>query len=605
MINKMREMAPVIMLVILVSFVIGTIFLDWGMNITSKTSKVSAAGKVNNKEIPISYFDRVVNQERQKLQQEKKDVSPYEYYQLPRQIWEREVNRILTQDVYKKLQLSASGDEVFEYIKTHPLPGIDTASIFQTNGMFDTSKYVRFLNTPENYKQYPWLTQIESYTRDEIIPAQKFEKLLNAPLIPTKAEIEYKYRLDNEKLVFEFVKVQPFSITVDSNLITPVAVKNYYNSHRDSFKTEGEVDLYYVKFPKTPTAEDEKSYYQEMVDLKQKILSKQTTFEEAATVESDDPGSAQNGGDLGWFTKGRMVPEFDSVAFSLDTGTISDPIRTQFGYHLILVEKREGKDTTLKVKARHILRNIVPTIETLDKLAEHADSLRDNMIEQGFVKAAQADKSVSLQNTGLFKQGDMIPGVGFVSGINNFAFNQEKDAVSERLENNEAYYLFSIKTKVPKGYLALDLVKDRIKQKIADSLRTVKAKEHIESIYKRNPASLATIQNEDASVNSGISDTVAKGGMVPALGYSNKGALIAYELSVGQLSSPIEDNGSYMLVRPLWKSSPAQVDWNSPSIRQYEDQIKNETMQRIYYSWYIAAKKRAKIQSNIDKIYID
>jgi parvulin-like peptidyl-prolyl isomerase len=61
-------------------------------------------------------------------------------------------------------------------------------------------------------------------------------------------------------------------------------------------------------------------------------------FAELAKKYSDDPGSAANGGELGWFGKGQMVPEFENASFSTPVGNISKPVRTQFGYHIILVE---------------------------------------------------------------------------------------------------------------------------------------------------------------------------------------------------------------------------------------------------------------------------
>ncbi len=75
------------------------------------------------------------------------------------------------------------------------------------------------------------------------------------------------------------------------------------------------------------------------------IKAGKKTFEQAAKENSDDPGSKENGGDLGPFMRGMMVPEFDKVAFTLKPGEISAPVKSQFGYHIIQVEK-PGKDLT-------------------------------------------------------------------------------------------------------------------------------------------------------------------------------------------------------------------------------------------------------------------
>ncbi|MBN1585483.1 peptidyl-prolyl cis-trans isomerase [Candidatus Uhrbacteria bacterium] len=95
----------------------------------------------------------------------------------------------------------------------------------------------------------------------------------------------------------------------------------------------------------------------ERVDSVREKIEDGGDFGALASEYSDDTASAANGGDLGWFGRGEMVPEFESAAFSMEPGEVSPPIKTQFGYHIIRVEEvRNGQDGEVsEVHASHIL----------------------------------------------------------------------------------------------------------------------------------------------------------------------------------------------------------------------------------------------------------
>jgi peptidyl-prolyl cis-trans isomerase D len=612
MINKMREMAPIIMLVILVAFVGGTIFLDWGMNVSNRGGSMMPAGKINGKEIPLSYFDQQVNMERQRLQEGNKEIPPDQYRMVPQQVWEREVNKHLMREVNKQLNLSATAEEVFSYIKNNPLPGIDTVSAFQTEGKYDTTKYIQFLNDPNNYRQYSWLHEIESYTANNIIPMQKMESLLNAASMPSPSEISFQYEKQNRKVVFEYIKRNISESKIDSGAVTPAMVTHYYEAHRDSFKVKEQAELYYVKFPKISTEFDENVYRQELLELRDRIQKSDKplseAFAEEATIMSDDPGSAQRGGDLGWSKRGMMVGEFDSVAFSIPVGTISDPVKTSFGLHIIYVEAREIRDSVLQVHARHLLRKISPTMETVDLLAEHADSLRIQMLDKGFITAAKEDKKVTLDSTGLFEKGAPIPGIGYLSGAGTFIFKKSDLTISERLENNDALYLIMVKRKVDAGYLSINDAKVKITNVIIDSLKTAAAKKYLASIRASlgDTGSPAKYSAVDSMVVSGVTDTVSGSEYVPQIGYASPVVAKALLIPVGTISAVIEADQSCFIIKPLWKNRLDSIPHlTAPAMQQIASQLKQQASQKIYYDWYISYKNKAKIKNNVDEIYID
>ena len=95
-----------------------------------------------------------------------------------------------------------------------------------------------------------------------------------------------------------------------------------------------------------------------LADFKRRILSGQATFGDLARENSQDIGSAPDGGDLGWATPGQFVPEFEQAINNLDTGQISDPVTTRFGVHLIQVEDRQAKVLTSD-EQRQMARNML------------------------------------------------------------------------------------------------------------------------------------------------------------------------------------------------------------------------------------------------------
>jgi parvulin-like peptidyl-prolyl isomerase len=125
-------------------------------------------------------------------------------------------------------------------------------------------------------------------------------------------------------------------------------VKAYYEKNKDTW-TEAKARHILVRMQGSPVPvrEGQKDLTEEealvkIKDLRAKIVAG-GSFADLAKAESDDKGSGENGGDLGSFGPGQMVPEFDEAAFKIPVGQVSDPIKTQYGYHLLLVDKRGSK----------------------------------------------------------------------------------------------------------------------------------------------------------------------------------------------------------------------------------------------------------------------
>jgi len=126
--------------------------------------------------------------------------------------------------------------------------------------------------------------------------------------------------------------------TPEGDEATDQDVETFYTENSEQFKQPEQVEAAHIliKFGPADTEEQKAEKHAKLEDIKKQI-DEGADFAELATANSDDVGSAANGGDLGYFGRGRMIPAFEEVAFALETGEVSDIVETTFGYHLIKV----------------------------------------------------------------------------------------------------------------------------------------------------------------------------------------------------------------------------------------------------------------------------
>lgn len=605
MINKMRQFAPAIMWVVIIAFV-GTIFLSWGMEFTGWQQDTGYIAKVGGEEIPLQRFDQMVNMEREnQLMRAQGELPPQQSRMIPRQVLETEISRILLSRVFEQMKLGASAEEIFQYLRNNPPQEVMSVPQFQTDSVFDTSKFVQFLNTPESY-QYEWLRTFEQHTGEMLIPMSTLQTLLESAKMPTRQEIAREYKEQNQEGVFEYVKASPSSFTIDSSEITDKMISQYYETHQDSFHSDRRASLKFIRIPKVPTPQDEQSFRDEMLQIKQRIQSGESTFAEEAEMESDDPGSAAKGGSLGWFGRGRMVKQFDDVAFSLDTGTISDPVKTQFGYHLIKVEdKRMKDDSVVQVKASHILRQVLPSIETIDSLEQLTDSVITESRNQGLAQAVEKSE-FRVDSTGYFTRGDEIPKLGYLQGAASLAFNQEVGTI-EKFEDTQAFYILQVSDRIQEGVLELSEVRGQIIKTLIDSLQRRKARNHLQSVLEDLPkeASLADLKERDSILVAGVTDTTTRSRYISGLGYNTPPVAAAFAAPIGQRTGIIESDEGYFSVKPLWREEIDSIPWESAEVRQIRQRMIQQERQRAYSEWYTHYKEQADVEDRLAEFYTE
>lgn len=216
-----------------------------------------------------------------------------------------------------------------------------------------------------------------------------------------KSMAELKTELFDQ--VEEQLLIQKMQSKITSNInVTPIEVKRFFNSiPKDSlpfFSTEIEVGHIVIK--PQPGRDQKNKAKEKLENLKNNILNG-ASFAELAKANSQDPGSAQKGGELGFFKRGQLVPEYEAAALNLQPNEISEVIESQFGFHLIqMIEKRGNEYNT-----RHILIRADEGDLDIQSTKNQLDSLRSAIINDSisFSKAAyKYTEDISTKATGGF-----------------------------------------------------------------------------------------------------------------------------------------------------------------------------------------------------------
>lgn len=178
---------------------------------------------------------------------------------------------------------------------------------------------------------------------------------------------------------------------------------------------------------------------QEKRQLALEIRGRLESGEDFATVArevSEDPGSAANGGDLGWFRRGQMVPAFDAAAFSLEIGALSEPVQSDFGFHLIRVEgRKQARLQTLEDVQGDLAFELMTREAGLSKAREQADHLAQQVRDGKSLETAAREAGLTLERTDwLTRRPDgYVPGLGAAPDLMAVAFTLEPGESSDRV----------------------------------------------------------------------------------------------------------------------------------------------------------------------------
>jgi peptidyl-prolyl cis-trans isomerase D len=309
-----------------------------------------------------------------------------QFPQAQREMIQKEMRR-------RSLEQMIAGEVIYQSAFQHGIVAPDSEvreylmNAFQDkDGKFVRARYDDYLSRTE---QSP--DQFEYQVRKEIV-GRRLQEMFSAALMPVEMEIEQVADLRSRQVNIRLVELTPAKLATDKGVSDSevdgylkdasheAVLKKYYDEHMPDYILEEKVRARHILL-----SVDAKHTDKEMA-AKAKALRAQLNgknFAAIATKESQDPGSAKKGGDLGYFEKGRMVPQFEAKAFAMKAGEISEPVKSDFGYHIILVEDHQAGRTINFAEAKPVIaKKLISQAKAPQTLVAIKKAAESGQIEQ-------------------------------------------------------------------------------------------------------------------------------------------------------------------------------------------------------------------------------
>lgn len=369
-----------------------------------------SAGRVNNKLISVAEL----RSETQRLEQMYapmfggQSIGAAQRQFLQQQALESLIAQELASQLAKKEGILATDKEIQDTI-------VKEIPAFQRDGRFQRDLYYQLLQAnymnPADFEARIRKEKQNFRTRRMFeVTAQPLQ--LEVAKLKALQEMQMNVsfaRLDKE-LVLKAMKTS--SADVQAKLATPdfaKRVEEYYNANKAEFKTEPQARVQHILIKTTPEMTDEKAKTK-ILEIKNRATKED--FGKLAAQLSEDTGSKAKNGDLGYFGKGRMVPEFETAAFTQKVGEVGEPVKTNFGYHLVKVlDRKEEHQGTLEEVRMDIAQKLIATELYDSEIKTIEDALAKN--DSAAVDAQLKKMGVNWDETGFFDLGaEVAPKLG-------------------------------------------------------------------------------------------------------------------------------------------------------------------------------------------------
>jgi peptidyl-prolyl cis-trans isomerase D len=507
---------------------------------------------------------------------------------------------------------------------------ITRSPIFQKDGRFVGSDvYRRYLQMMQMSA-----TEFEEEQR-EAIAADKLRSAVSALAQVDDADVEKRFRDQTERVDVDYLLLAD-STYADARPATEAETRAYFASHASTYMTpearrasyvlfdreskaatvqvaDADLRAYYDKnkstlythpdqrrashilfrIPKDATPESEAEIRKKAEAVLQKIQGG-ADFAETARANSEDTGSATSGGDLGFFSKGRMVKEFEEAAFGLGVGQVSGVVKSPFGLHIIKVTEARPAGSQPFEEVRDEIRRTLGVQKAQDEVRKSAEefSKRLGSQEASFDKIA-ADMGLKVQDTGFFAKGEPAGPLGRLPQADDAVFGLNPGGVSGPVPVPQGTAVFALAEVRAPQPAPFDSVKSRVESDVKKSRAREKEKTIAAEILAGSGDLKARAEKRKLEVKS--FPQVSRMQPLPPLTDASKAA--AFAATPGQVLGPFDSEDGLLLVQPT-KKTPATSEEEATLRAQLRTQMLDESRSTLFQSMLVHLQKSSAIEVN-------
>jgi peptidyl-prolyl cis-trans isomerase D len=469
---------------------------------------------------------------------------------------------------------------------------------------------------------------------------QKFQKLVTDGISVGPVELQDEFRYRNEKIKLDYALIKPEELEAKINP-DDEEIKAAYDKNRAKYMVPEKrvvryalVDTNQIR-QNTQISDDElKAQYQrdiqqyqvpnrvhvehillmtvgktdaEVAEIKQKAedILKQAKkpgakFEDLAKKYSEDPGTKDKGGDLGWVTQGQTVKEFETTAFSLPKGSISDLVKTEYGFHIIKVLDKETAHTKPFEEVKDSIKAPLLLNKSDQESSQIADKLSAAIRQSNKVTLDDLAKQyhLSVGETRPVSATDAILELGNSKDVKDAVFGQRPGDLSLPIHTERGYVFLAVKDVQPSHQGTLQEVRERIvadlkqqkggdlaRQKALDLEKRLKAGEKFDAATKA------------LGLEAKTSDLFARNGSISGAA-SGKQLSAAFQMKPGDVGAPLSLGASWLVYRVVEKQEPNAADFDKQK-KDLTDQVLQTKRSVAFRAFQTALEARLKQEGKL------